>query len=368
MTISQNLDYRKDEIIQRIKSGESTNSIAKDFKCNPGTIWYFLKARNISPTITRSKVYGQEDEYKDIVLQLADQNISAYKIGKQLNISKHTILRWLKKWGRDSSQKCKTNYNDLLKDKTDLVIELHKQGLSCNEIGKRLNHSGSSVLTLLHSNGYDVSGNKYKYSVDEKFFESIDNEEKAYILGWMYSDGNVTPQGLMRICLHHQDEEILQEIKSIMQYSGPLLYKPARNTSARQVELGISRKKIVDDLINLGCVPNKSLILKFPTEKQVPKHLCRHFVRGYFDGDGHVSNHNVNITSSYFFCKSLNDVLPCKSTNIYQRYKDRLPEDSAYQLHIGTDSEIIKFLQWIYTNATIYLQRKYNVAYSCYQI
>ena len=44
------------------------------------------------------------------------------------------------------------------------------------------------------------------------------------------------------------------------------------------------------DLINKGRVPRKSLILKFPTEEQVPRGLIRHFIRGYFDGDGWFSN------------------------------------------------------------------------------
>lgn len=39
-----------------------------------------------------------------------------------------------------------------------------------------------------------------------------------------------------------------------------------------------------EDLINLGCVPNKSLILKFPTFDIVPEKYMSHFIRGYFDG------------------------------------------------------------------------------------
>ena len=42
------------------------------------------------------------------------------------------------------------------------------------------------------------------------------------------------------------------------------------------------------DLNKLGVVERKSLILTFPTEQQVPKHLMPHFIRGYFDGDGSV--------------------------------------------------------------------------------
>jgi hypothetical protein len=40
------------------------------------------------------------------------------------------------------------------------------------------------------------------------------------------------------------------------------------------------------DLIKLGCVPNKTKKLQFPTIEQVPDNLLFSFIRGYFDGDG----------------------------------------------------------------------------------
>lgn len=43
---------------------------------------------------------------------------------------------------------------------------------------------------------------------------------------------------------------------------------------------------MMGDLISNGCVPKKSLILKFPEEDIVSKELQSHFIRGYFDGDG----------------------------------------------------------------------------------
>ena len=43
-------------------------------------------------------------------------------------------------------------------------------------------------------------------------------------------------------------------------------------------------------LIELGCVPQKSLILRFPSLTIFSSvNLIRHFVRGYVDGDGSLS-------------------------------------------------------------------------------
>ena len=56
----------------------------------------------------------------------------------------------------------------------------------------------------------------------------------------------------------------------------------------------LTSEKTVNDLIDKGCFRNKTKILKFPTEDQVPKHLIHHFIRGYIDGDGSISYYKKN--------------------------------------------------------------------------
>lgn len=53
---------------------------------------------------------------------------------------------------------------------------------------------------------------------------------------------------------------------------------------------GVSNNEFKNDLIKLGCCPQKSLILKFPTAEQVPENFIIPFIRGYFDGDGCLSH------------------------------------------------------------------------------
>lgn len=51
-----------------------------------------------------------------------------------------------------------------------------------------------------------------------------------------------------------------------------------------------SNKHLWQTLNKYGCTPNKSLTLKFPNENIFKsKDLIRHFIRGYFDGDGCIS-------------------------------------------------------------------------------
>eukprot|EP01084_Bolivina_argentea_P032123 59421_1 len=46
----------------------------------------------------------------------------------------------------------------------------------------------------------------------------------------------------------------------------------------------ISDNVLATDLIDLGCIPRKSLQLKWP--QNIPDQYVHHFVRGYCDGDG----------------------------------------------------------------------------------
>lgn len=56
-------------------------------------------------------------------------------------------------------------------------------------------------------------------------------------------------------------------------------------------------------LNNYGCTPRKSPTLKFPDFSIFKdKTLIKHFIRGYFDGDGslsrHISTHTVSLNCS----------------------------------------------------------------------
>lgn len=293
----------------------------------------------------------------ELVLKMNREGKSNYEISKKIGCVRSSVRNFLLARGIKSPIKCKVDYDNLLKDKTNTVIQLFEGGMSCNQIGKNLGHSGSQVYTLLNSLGYETPKNIY--SVNESYFEKIDTQEKAYILGWFYSDGNVMPDGKIRICLHHQDRDILEWIKKEMEYTGPLYERPARNTSAPQVELCINRKVLADQLIKLGCHPNKSMSLECPSYDIVPKNLFNHFVRGYFDGDGSFSS-GAMIVGTLSFTNALSTILPCEVTNIYQRYPDREPEKSSHQLFIGRKVEIKKFVNWLYKGSLIHMVRKHQ--------
>ena len=68
------------------------------------------------------------------------------------------------------------------------------------------------------------------------------------------------------------------------------------NKEFKRCRWGVTNKHLHTNLSILGCTPRKSLILQFPkdsifkeSKQYSKKELIRHFIRGYFDGDGCIS-------------------------------------------------------------------------------
>ncbi|MDD7794781.1 NUMOD1 domain-containing DNA-binding protein [Clostridium sp. 'White wine YQ'] len=129
-----------------------------------------------------------------------------------------------------------------------------------------------------------------KYTQNSSYFEKIDTERKAYWLGFLYADGCVYEKNEKKktiiIQLHPDDRNILEEfLKDISSDRRICTNKKG------YISICVSSTKMANDLINLGCIPRKSLVLKFPSENIVPNNLINHFIRGYMDGDGCISTY-----------------------------------------------------------------------------
>ncbi len=124
-------------------------------------------------------------------------------------------------------------------------------------------------------------------TVNQDFFKKW-TPEMAYVLGFFAADGNMirNNRGAHFIAFYSNDLVMIENIKKLLSSNHKVGVKTNKQTDKCSYQIQIGSKKIFKDLIKLGLVPNKSLVLQMP---QVPENLLSHFVRGYFDGDGHVS-------------------------------------------------------------------------------
>jgi len=136
-----------------------------------------------------------------------------------------------------------------------------------------------------------------KYKIDEKFFEKINREDKAYLFGFLLTDGTIDGNKKHKrivLNLDIKDKHILETFKKYLKTTKPIAYTKRKERKykyhtypAREYgTLTISNSKMHRDIIKLGLKPNKTKTVKFPTNKIIPHKFMRHFIRGVFDGDG----------------------------------------------------------------------------------
>lgn len=203
------------------------------------------------------------------------------------------------------------------------------------------------------------------YSVNENFFDLIDTEEKAYFLGFLYADGtNSTGKTEIKLALHEQDFLILNELKNLIQPTKPLYFESAKGNRGGVHKLVINSKKISYRLSELGVVPRKTFVLKFP--KTIPESLMHHFIRGYFDGDGNIHFNKrtkqlmFSITSTENFLIGVQEVLMKNCFLNKVKLATRHPErnHNIRQLSYSGNNSIKRIYDWLYKDASFYLERK----------
>ncbi len=212
-----------------------------------------------------------------------------------------------------------------------------------------------------------------KKSIDSTSFSSIDTEEQAYWLGFMAADGcNFTKKHYVSILLSAQDIEILEKFKKFLKYEGDIKLSNSKSPRSENyydyAKLSFSDPKISADLCKFGIVNNKTYVLKFPDF--LPEHLIKHYIRGHFDGDGcfwqylksnknrKVPTGNVSIISTKNFVDGLITNVR-KLTGLKMGIKNH-PNNSNQYATIGGSKQVIKFMDWLYQESTIYLKRKFE--------
>jgi hypothetical protein len=211
------------------------------------------------------------------------------------------------------------------------------------------------------------------YTKNADFFKNIEAAETLYVLGLFAADGHAG-QNRFRITLSAKDGELLEKIKILMDFNGEIRYVAEKHKNGirigRMAQLSICCKKIVDDLIKLGFTNNKTYDgFLLPA---VSDSLMWHFIRGYFDGDGHFSYRNTlkatgkkrysNKCYKFEICSKTDGCLRqiadfFKKHNISSRVRhDRVKE--IFYLTCSGKNNTHKIFKYLYDNSTIHLKRK----------
>ena len=301
---------------------------------------------------------------KENLLECADRIYfeSPALLASEFNMSEITLKKYLDVCKLFNSKKARINFNDdniddeLIKNVTLDYSNL----LSIAQLMSKYHLSKGKVKEILHNNNLSTS----KITFNDLIFDKIDTEEKAYWLGFLYADGYVSGRNDndVELSLKILDCEHLFKFKEFLQ--AKRLVK--LDFKIKRCRFNAISKHFNEQLTKLGCTPNKSLTLKFPTKDQVPENLILPFIRGYYDGDGILSyslkSDKAVISSGLLGTEDfLNGVMQyfpeLKHTTLIKANKEGAKECKVIT---WSKYDSIYFLNTIYNNANIYLTRKYK--------
>lgn len=179
-----------------------------------------------------------------------------------------------------------------------------------------------------------------------------DSEESMYWLGYICADGNVQyskKHRVYRVSLFSMDKDIID--KFILFMGNRCKYHLRKKNNLHQGY--VNSRQLCEFLIDkYNIIPNKGLVLNPNIE------FNRHFLRGYFDGDGSIrkGKKESKITcGSIIFINKISKYL--NDLNIFHKIRKK---GNAYDICIERVTENEKFLKHLYKNSNIYLNRKYK--------
>lgn len=298
-----------------------------------------------------------DSDYEKIV-DMYNNGMTQQEIAEVYNCSKHVVHMFMKKMNISAHP------NGFTKDDAKIMYEMYKNGASMIDIAEKFNSCRHTIGRVFKRYGFSID--RLKYHCNENYFDTVDTEEKAYILGLLWADGcNDVKLGKVQLQLQERDVDILMRINELTNNDRPLFLTTLheKNPNWQNTYTLILKSYHMSNVLKeYGMVPRKSLVLEFPYF--LDKSLYKHFIRGYFDGDGSISYNintkvlNVNIVGTYMFLNFIKDICDNLQIKSFLQYKND-ENDIICTFGITNKNDRATFLHWIYDGSTIKINRKY---------
>lgn len=305
-------------------------------------------------------------ETEKLIIKDYKNHIAVPEIMEKFSIHWRTVYRVLE---RNDVARDRGRYKFIFPEQKEQIINLYQNKFTIDEISQKVNICQPLISKLLKENDIPILDTRkaaQKYYFNEHFFDIIDTPEKAYFLGLMYADGNVSSSdNSVTIELQKKDKEILDKLNNILKNTKPLIYLKSKMVGIYQSQpiyrLQLISKYFKEMCFKVGLVPRKAAKIKWPSGI-ISGDLLNHFLRGYFDGDGCIC-----FAPS---CKRWIVHLCCKNEGFIDSIKEYLKTkgidsnkqkgSGVFNMTIHRKDEQVKFINLIYKDSDLYLTRKYE--------
>ena len=242
--------------------------------------------------------------------------------------------------------------------KKQQILDLHSLGHSVLEIASILNWKYNSVRSELNKEGLVSHRTRNRnVQMNTSYFSIIDDEYKAYFLGFLHADGGLytTKKDVLTLSfgLASEDRYIIEKLLFLLNSTQKISDRVINSKNFSSISFG--NKDFVNTLTDL-----KSPDLY----KRVPLTLLSHFIRGYFDGNGCITYKGQGPIRSKIWRYDIvgpNEIIH----SIYQlipHFFNPPTQDSKHpsmsRMRKSTSQVVLDFHKYLYQDATIYLRRK----------
>jgi hypothetical protein len=250
--------------------------------------------------------------------------------------------------------------------------EYNIEGRSKTDARKLALDSGKIFFDRKMSNGETERIYISKHKVNENFFSSW-SDKMAYVLGVIYTDGNIchtqaphAKKSYLRLSVAQKEPELLEKVLLLMD-SNHTIKKRIVKEGFKSNEIhyfDIQNEILCSGLIKLGVTPKKSLTVKFPN---IPEPFIRHFIRGCWDGDGSISKASDSnsyrasfVSGSYDFIFYLVNYLKDKGFDVKPSKTEM--KNTIYYFKIDGNEQCSRLFHYLYDDVSpeMYLERKYK--------
>lgn len=313
------------------------------------------------------------------------------KIGREFGVSSVAICQLLKKRGITRRPPPTTPMHT--EEEQAKICRLYLMGRHANVIAKEMGVACGTITKTLKRQGIALrphSEQARTYNCNHGFFDAINTEHKAYWLGFIAADGYVSKPSKgsnpeLCISLAVKDEEHLLRFKRSIQSTHPIRHydysdRGGAGKNYPYASVSIRSKQLTDALARFGIVSAKCHTFVWP---KLPSPLERHFLRGYFDGDGYWNTSFAldkrqdnkkrtdwridiafRLTSDRCFLVGCQQFLmrECNLNRTKLSNTDHRGAYSASTLIYKGRNQCRRIFHLMYDDATIYLPRKREVA------
>lgn len=265
----------------------------------------------------------------------------------------------------------------LTAEKITPLCDEYREGATVNYLCEREGINPATFRWWLRKLQYPIRGRRI-HSMDETYFHNIDNQNKAYLLGFIMADGCVCYSGptenrpnRMFVNISQKDRCILEFMKQELKCSYEIQdYLPNDKTygTSPMSKLTVNSMEMCDDLAKYGVIPNKTGLERLPV---LPAEMMRHFIRGFFDGDGSsyytkYKGKKCGISIGFVSSKQMLEQLRNLFTSIGVKLRPKISEQfrsdgtskHLFEMSYAAKKDIEILQKYMYEDANFYLQRK----------